>query len=122
MLWKHNNNFFPYNTSLWIGRTKKKPIYVIQTFKRPVPLEHHLFLMGNIYKVVDASGQFLHANYGGALQAIKEKSKAKKQFKSGVSKSRSEVSEWAQLIDTLNKKKLLPVVVFSFSISTQHTD
>ena len=27
----------------WVGRIKKKHIYVISTLKRPVPLEHFLF-------------------------------------------------------------------------------
>lgn len=27
----------------WIGRTKKKKIYVITTNKRPIPLEHYIY-------------------------------------------------------------------------------
>lgn len=26
----------------WVGRTKKKKVYVQCTYQRPVPLEHHL--------------------------------------------------------------------------------
>jgi len=31
----------------WVGRTKKKKIYVISTAKRPVPLEHFLYTGSN---------------------------------------------------------------------------
>ena len=45
-------------------RTKKKPLHVISTTKRPVPLEHFLFT-GNstktadeLFKIVNENGQF----------------------------------------------------------------
>ena len=31
----------------WVGRTKRKKIYVISTLKRPVPLEHYLYTGSN---------------------------------------------------------------------------
>lgn len=37
----------------WIGITKKKQIRVTGTTKRPVPLEHHLFYSGELYKVCE---------------------------------------------------------------------
>ena len=43
----------------WVGRTKKKDIYVISTAKRPVPLEHYLYAGREIYKIVDAERNFL---------------------------------------------------------------
>lgn len=43
----------------WVGRTKKKDIYVISTPKRPVPLEHFLYAAKDLHKIVDAKGQFL---------------------------------------------------------------
>ncbi|CAE6470301.1 unnamed protein product [Rhizoctonia solani] len=43
----------------WVGRTKKKDIYVISTPKRPVPLEHYLYAGREMYKIVDASGKWL---------------------------------------------------------------
>uniref|UniRef100_A0A8C7X5P6 SKI2 subunit of superkiller complex n=1 Tax=Oryzias sinensis TaxID=183150 RepID=A0A8C7X5P6_9TELE len=56
--------------SEWIGRIKKKHIYVISTMKRPVPLEHHLYT-GNstktqkeMFLLVDAAGNFLTKGYG----------------------------------------------------------
>ncbi|KAG1701720.1 Helicase SKI2W [Nymphon striatum] len=51
----------------WVGRTKKKKIYVISTQKRPVPLEHYLYT-GNTGKtrnecfmLLDSSNNFLEA-------------------------------------------------------------
>lgn len=45
----------------WVGRTKQRPIHVISTHKRPVPLEHFLYT-GNsaksakqCFKIVDSS-------------------------------------------------------------------
>ncbi|ELU38779.1 translation repressor [Rhizoctonia solani AG-1 IA] len=43
----------------WVGRTKKKDIYVISTPKRPVPLEHYLYAGREMYKIVDAGGKWL---------------------------------------------------------------
>ncbi|CAM6105247.1 unnamed protein product [Calypogeia fissa] len=35
----------------WIGRTKRKKIYVTGTTRRPVPLEHCLYYSGELYKI-----------------------------------------------------------------------
>jgi len=43
----------------WVGRTKRKDLYVISTPKRPVPLEHHLYANRDVFKIVDARGEFL---------------------------------------------------------------
>jgi antiviral helicase SKI2 len=45
--------------SLLSRRTKKKDIYVIYTAKRPVPLEHYLYASREMFKIVDAGGQFI---------------------------------------------------------------
>jgi antiviral helicase SKI2 len=103
-----------YEFADWVGRTKQKKIYVIQTLKRPVPLQHHLYYNGQLYKIVDKEGVFLSANYRAALQA----EKFKKQFSSGKgggSRVKTDRNDWVKLIDMLGKKTLLPVVVFSFS-------
>src|SRR6202035_5884904 len=47
----------------WVGRTKKKDIYVISTPKRPVPLEFHLWANKKLFKIVDANGKFLGQGY-----------------------------------------------------------
>uniref|UniRef100_A0A8B9JVF4 SKI2 homolog, superkiller viralicidic activity 2-like n=1 Tax=Astyanax mexicanus TaxID=7994 RepID=A0A8B9JVF4_ASTMX len=65
--------------SEWIGRIKKKPIYVISTVKRPVPLEHYLYT-GNstktqkeLFLLLDATGSFLTKGYYAAVEAKKER-------------------------------------------------
>lgn len=35
----------------WVGRTKRKPIYVSATNRRPVPLSHNLYYGGKMYLV-----------------------------------------------------------------------
>ncbi|KAK4703557.1 antiviral helicase SKI2, partial [Phenoliferia sp. Uapishka_3] len=57
----------------WVGRTKKKDIYVISTPKRPVPLEHFLYSGKELWKIVDAKGQFLSQGYRDAGESIKRK-------------------------------------------------
>ncbi|KAJ3044020.1 hypothetical protein HDV00_003549 [Rhizophlyctis rosea] len=54
----------------WVGRTKKKNIYVISTLKRPVPLEHHLYVEKELYKIVNANKQFLQAGWKAAFDSL----------------------------------------------------
>ena len=49
--------------SLRFRRTKRKDIYVIYTAKRPVPLEHNLYSSRELYKIVDAGGEFLSQGF-----------------------------------------------------------
>ncbi|KAK7465266.1 Antiviral helicase ski2 [Stygiomarasmius scandens] len=57
----------------WVGRTKKKNIYVISTAQRPVPLEHYLYANREIYKIVDAKRNFLAQGYRDAGEALRRK-------------------------------------------------
>lgn len=57
----------------WIGRTKKKQIRVTGTTKRPVPLEHHLFYSGELYKVCE-NEKFVPQGLKAAKVASKKKS------------------------------------------------
>ncbi|KAJ7204463.1 antiviral helicase [Mycena pura] len=57
----------------WVGRTKKKDIYVISTAQRPVPLEHYLYAGRETYKIVDARRNFLTAGYKDAGEALRRK-------------------------------------------------
>ena len=38
----------------WVGRTKRKRLYVTGTSKRPVPLEHSLYYSGQLYPICRA--------------------------------------------------------------------
>ncbi|KAJ3769464.1 antiviral helicase [Lentinula raphanica] len=57
----------------WVGRTKKKNIYVISTAQRPVPLEHYLYAGREIYKIVDSQRKFLGSGYKDAGEALRRK-------------------------------------------------
>ena len=71
----------------WVGRTKKKKIYVISTQKRPVPLEHFLYTgdsgktKDERFLIQDAAGAFVKIGYDKAVAAKKAReSKSKSQF------------------------------------------
>ncbi|PSS29697.1 hypothetical protein PHLCEN_2v2845 [Hermanssonia centrifuga] len=57
----------------WVGRTKKKDIYVISTAKRPVPLEHYLYAGRELHKIVRADRTFLTQGYVSAGEALRRK-------------------------------------------------
>ncbi|WWD03455.1 hypothetical protein V865_001507 [Kwoniella europaea PYCC6329] len=57
----------------WVGRTKKKDIYVISTPMRPVPLEHFLWAGKDIHKIVDSKSHFLGDGYKSAQEASRRK-------------------------------------------------
>lgn len=119
----------------WIGRTKKKKIHVISTLKRPVPLQHFLYAGKELFKLFDASSGYLPGAYGAAkakLLPASDKSKAGGGSSGGrggggrggggssanarsIRTSGGDQSEWTKLINSLNDKALLPVVVFAFS-------
>ncbi|KAF9107089.1 hypothetical protein BGX29_007451 [Mortierella sp. GBA35] len=123
----------------WVGRTKKKDIYVISTPKRPVPLEHHLFAGREVHKIVDAKQTWQSLGYKGAVDAMAKKEvdvKASQRggrgggrggggggrgggnFGGGGGGWRNDKQDknlFTHLVAYLNKKALLPVVVFTFS-------
>ncbi|KAF8640787.1 hypothetical protein AX17_000436 [Amanita inopinata Kibby_2008] len=57
----------------WVGRTKKKDIYVISTRQRPVPLEHYIYAGRGTYKIVNADREFETQGYKDASEAIRRK-------------------------------------------------
>lgn len=64
-----------YEFASWVGRTKKKDIYVISTPKRPVPLEHYLWADKAMYKIVDADKRFLEKGWKEANLAMSGRDK-----------------------------------------------
>uniref|UniRef100_A0A670I0A8 SKI2 subunit of superkiller complex n=1 Tax=Podarcis muralis TaxID=64176 RepID=A0A670I0A8_PODMU len=111
----------------WIGRIKRKKIYVISTLKRPVPLEHYLYTgnsqktQNELFLLVDARGTFLTKGYYDAVDAKKERASkhsqtfgAKQPMHPGAGAGQDK-NIWLSLIDMLRKKDQLPVVAFTFS-------
>jgi len=110
----------------WVGRTKKKKIWVISTPKRPVPLEHFLYTGSNgktrdeMFLLQEANGSFLQSGHNRAVIAKKEReSKGKQGYGAKGIKDRvgpqQEKNIWLTLIDHLQRKDKLPVVAFTLS-------
>ncbi|OQO10549.1 hypothetical protein B0A48_03847 [Cryoendolithus antarcticus] len=59
----------------WVGRTKKKDIYVISTPKRPVPLAHYLWADKRMIKIVDENKHFLEKGWKDANDALSGRDK-----------------------------------------------
>ncbi|KAG7169871.1 helicase SKI2W-like isoform X1 [Homarus americanus] len=109
----------------WIGRIKKRKIYVISTSKRPVPLEHFLYTgtggksKDERFLLVDANGRFINKGYNDAVAAKNEKKKG--HTLQGPKQGRQHMGEkqeknmWIGLIDHLSKRDLLPIVAFTLS-------
>lgn len=61
----------------WVGRTKKKDVYVISTPKRPVPLEHYLWGSKRLFKIVDSEKRFVEKGWKDANDALSGRDKIK---------------------------------------------
>ena len=66
-----------YEFASWVGRTKKKDIYVISTPKRPVPLEHYLWAGKAMHKIVDENKRFIEKGWKEANDIMTGKDKIK---------------------------------------------
>lgn len=66
-----------YEFASWVGRTKKKNIYVISTPKRPVPLEHYLWAGKEMHKIVNSDKQFVEKGWKDANDILSGKDKIK---------------------------------------------
>uniref|UniRef100_A0A5S6R2P2 Uncharacterized protein n=1 Tax=Trichuris muris TaxID=70415 RepID=A0A5S6R2P2_TRIMR len=107
----------------WIGRIKRRHIYVLKTLKRPVPLEHFLYTgkdgrsKRDCIALVNRNGNFLTQNYAIAeklcssgMHHMSTKNRYMIRENLGTTKNR-----WLTLISYLEEKDLLPMVAFVFS-------
>lgn len=69
-----------YEFASWVGRTKKKDIYVISTPRRPVPLEHYLWADKAMHRIVDANKNFLDKGWKEANTAMSGRDKSQPVF------------------------------------------
>jgi antiviral helicase SKI2 len=113
----------------WIGRTKRKPVHVIKTDYRPVPLSHHLWANLKLHKVMQGKSGFLDKGYKEASNALQPSKDADKKDGKGKTTSASSgrgpshlawqaqgnKNNWMSLIRYLVRETLTPTVVFSFS-------
>lgn len=61
----------------WIGRTKRRKVYVTSTSKRPVPLQHYLLHDDQFYQMMHAESGFQPSGLQGAVKHQKDKLKPK---------------------------------------------
>lgn len=62
----------------WIGRTKRRKVFLITTDKRPVPLQHYIYHDQEMYRVLDGTTkQFNSVAMQQCINKQKEKSKPK---------------------------------------------
>lgn len=61
----------------WIGRTKRRKVYVISTNKRPVPLQHFLFHEDEAYKIMQGDKGYNSHAVSQAMNHAKNKNKPK---------------------------------------------
>ncbi|VIO88479.1 helicase, putative [Brugia malayi] len=98
----------------WVGRIKKKRIYVIMTARRPVPLEHFLYTgqdgktKKDMFKIIDSCGQFVQKGYSLA-------SAAKANIRKASANVGPDKNVYITVIDHLRMQNMLPVIVFVFS-------
>lgn len=67
-----------YEFASWVGRTKKKDIYVISTPKRPVPLEHYLWAGKEMKKIVDSEKRWIEKGWKESNDIMSGKDKKEK--------------------------------------------
>lgn len=110
----------------WIGRTRKKPVHVVTTDYRPVPLSHFMYAGGELFKVLEGKSNFSSAAYNKAVEAFTGKKDDKSRGgrgggggggapRYGSGPDAGARSQWQHLVNKLKKDSLLPAVVFSFS-------
>jgi antiviral helicase SKI2 len=123
--------------SEWIGRTKRKPVHVIRTNYRPVPLSHNLWAGMKLHKLMEGREGFNPKGYSEAAKALMPASaRAAADAKGGknssgsgkpapppgrpasgskVSQQQGSKQDWLSLARYLEREGLMPTVVFSFS-------
>lgn len=65
----------------WVGRTKRRTIFVMKTFHRPVPLEHSLYIFDKFHVIKEANGNFLIDEYSEMLKQIHRLNLTQEQLK-----------------------------------------
>ncbi|KAH9503404.1 Helicase SKI2W [Bulinus truncatus] len=106
----------------WVGKLKKRPVYVITTSERPVPLIHYLYTgyptssSDGLYLFFNEKGQFSKDGFNQAEQSLemnplKEKSKDRETILTSKSEQKEIKSFFKKCISKLSKgDQILPQV------------
>ncbi|PIK60839.1 putative helicase SKI2W-like [Apostichopus japonicus] len=106
----------------WVGRIKKKKIYVISTLKRPVPLEHYLYT-GNstktskeLFMIIDSQKNFITKGYNLAMDAKKQReTKASGYGAKGFRDGNTKTKCLSLVVHMLEEERSAACVCFTFS-------
>lgn len=108
----------------WIGRTKRKPVHVIRTSYRPVPLSHYLWAGLKLHKIMEGKSGFVELGHKEASKSLKPTKEAKGEkpkrptgtgSKNLAWQQSGSKADWMSLIRYLEREGLTPTVTFSFS-------
>lgn len=89
----------------WIGRTKRRKVFVVDTLKRPVPLQHFLLYDNEMYRLQRGEEPFNDKAVSTAARREKEKSKPKAASAEAVKAASSRALEKAQIAAQNSGKK-----------------
>lgn len=102
----------------WLGRVRRRPTHVVFTTKRPVPLEHYLYLgkdghsINERYQFIDENSNWLEDGYRAAVYA--KKNKPQNPYRHG-NNEKNDRNVYRTVIKHLQNEEKLPVIVFIFS-------
>eukprot|EP00831_Metopus_contortus_P032836 TRINITY_DN26445_c0_g1_i2.p1 TRINITY_DN26445_c0_g1~~TRINITY_DN26445_c0_g1_i2.p1 ORF type:complete len:145 (+),score=33.75 TRINITY_DN26445_c0_g1_i2:79-513(+) len=57
----------------WVGMTKRKPIYIQATTKRPIPLEHYIYIDKKLVLIKDEHENIVESNYSRLQKQLHDK-------------------------------------------------
>ena len=94
----------------WIGNIKQKPIDLISTTHRVVPLEHYIYMENNLYSIMNNEISFNLMKYNEAKQIYNKIKEEKKNKLHGL-----DFTPLKELVNYLRQNDLLQTIIFSFS-------
>lgn len=104
----------------WISYIHHQTCHVVYTDYRPVPLEHHIYAGGLIYKVVDSEGKLHEEKFETAMNSLRPPENTKEgaqEFKRRryMEDKEATASNLEKVIKAAKGKNFVPIIVFSFS-------
>lgn len=103
----------------WISYIHHQTCHVVYTDYRPVPLEHHVYSGGLIYKVVNSEGKLDQDKFEAAMSSLRppENNKEGSDLKRRRYMEDKEMSanNLERVIKAAKGKNFVPIIVFSFS-------
>jgi len=104
----------------WISYIHHQTCHVVYTDYRPVPLEHHVYAGGLIYKVVDSNGKLNEDKFDTAMSSLRPAEQPSKDGQDSKRRRYAEdkeaiASNLEKVIRAAKSKNFVPIIVFSFS-------